>query len=105
MSFPKDRRFLKLVVFAQLLLETCQTVMLTNDIIRYFTLVYTTLDVLSDPGTSWLSIPLLIGMSTYLDDCEAIINSYRSLIEIYHSVPIKQLRPLLRGSIAIASAR
>ncbi|KJA27684.1 hypothetical protein HYPSUDRAFT_868624 [Hypholoma sublateritium FD-334 SS-4] len=61
-AFSKDRRVLKFIVFAQLLLETIQTVMLTHDMIQAFAMVYTGLDVLNDLGTKWLSIPLLIGL-------------------------------------------
>lgn len=34
--------------------------------IQAFTMVYTSIDVLNDLGTKWLSIPLLIGLSMYM---------------------------------------
>ena len=65
-AFPEDRIILRFIVIVQLLLETIQTVMLTHDIFEYFTLVYTNPNVLNEIGTLWLSIPLLIGLSTYM---------------------------------------
>ncbi|KJA27653.1 hypothetical protein HYPSUDRAFT_867066 [Hypholoma sublateritium FD-334 SS-4] len=59
-AFPEDRRFLKLNVLVQLLLETVQTVMFTYDIFHHFTRADPA--ELNEAGTSWLSITLMIGV-------------------------------------------
>ncbi|KJA27657.1 hypothetical protein HYPSUDRAFT_1094995 [Hypholoma sublateritium FD-334 SS-4] len=62
-AFPKDHRILKLIVFAQLLLETIQTALFTHDMILRFAMAYTTgISGLNEIGTLWLSVPLIIGL-------------------------------------------
>ncbi|KJA27692.1 hypothetical protein HYPSUDRAFT_34813 [Hypholoma sublateritium FD-334 SS-4] len=65
-SFPKDYRAVKLVVCAQLLLETTQTVMFTRDIVQHFTQAYTDPAGLNEVGTLWLSITLMIGLIAFI---------------------------------------
>ncbi len=63
-AFPKDHRLLKLVVFVQILLETAQTITSTYDFFQHFAAAYTDLEAIIEVGTIWISIPLMIGLST-----------------------------------------
>ena len=73
-SFPKDHRLLKLVVFVQILLETVQTITSTYDLFQHFTVAYTDMEAIIEVGTIWISIPLMIGLST----CVTIASSANS---------------------------
>lgn len=57
------------MVFAQLLLETTQTATYTYDIVHHFTMAYTNPFIIDEVGTIWISIPLMIGLSTYMHNC------------------------------------
>ncbi|KJA19852.1 hypothetical protein HYPSUDRAFT_204279 [Hypholoma sublateritium FD-334 SS-4] len=61
-AFPKDPHVLKLIVFAQLLLETTQTATSTYDLIHHVTEAYTNPNAINEVGTIWISIPLMIGL-------------------------------------------
>ncbi len=69
-AFPKDFRALKLIVFMQLLLDTTQTVIFTNEVIHQF--MATNPEVFNEIGTFWLSVPLMIGLSTHILDCSKV---------------------------------
>ncbi len=64
-AFPNDRRFVKLIVFAQFLLENVQTVMFAQYDIQHFPIAYSNPGVINDTGTLWITVTLLNGMSTY----------------------------------------
>ncbi len=64
MAFPNDRRALKLIVSSQLILETVQTVMFTQVMFRQFTLANIDPARLNEVGTLWISVSLIVGLST-----------------------------------------
>ena len=68
-AFPRDHHLLKLIVIVQLLLETIQTVMFTHDIFEHFTQAYIDPTGLNEVGTLWLSVTLMIGLSTWSYIC------------------------------------
>ena len=72
-AFPKDRRPLKLIVFMQLLLDTTQTAIFTNEVIHQF--MDTNPDVFNEIGTFWFSVPLMIGLSTHMLDYAKVNHS------------------------------
>ena len=65
-AFPNDNRFLKLLVLAQLGLETFQTVEITRDIFLFESTG--NLDI-HNFGTLWYSIPLVTGLSAFIYLC------------------------------------
>ncbi|KJA27651.1 hypothetical protein HYPSUDRAFT_867045 [Hypholoma sublateritium FD-334 SS-4] len=65
-AFPKDYRVIKVIVSAQLLLETIQTATFSHDVIHHFTIVYTRPNAIYDVGTLWISIPLMIGLIAFI---------------------------------------
>lgn len=66
-AFSKDHRIIKLIIFTQLLLEATQTTTLAIDIIQHFTEAYALgSNVLNEIGMLWISLPLMVGLSTYM---------------------------------------
>ena len=65
-AFPNDRRILKSIVFTMLLLETVQTVVLSQDTIRDFIIGFTDPSAFNAIDKAWFSIPLMTGMSAYV---------------------------------------
>ena len=68
MAFPNDHRALKLIVSAQLILETVQTVMFTQVMFQQFTLANIDPARLNEVGTLWISVSLIVGLSTCMYD-------------------------------------
>ena len=65
-AFPKDRYFLKLTVFVELFLETVQTIAVTHDVFKFFTVGFTDPAVINQVGTAWYSVPLMTGLSAFV---------------------------------------
>ena len=65
-AFPNDHRFLKLTVFLELSLETIQTVAVTHDVFKFFSVGFTNPVVINQVGTAWYSVPLMTGLSAFL---------------------------------------
>ena len=65
-AFQKDRRVHKLIVLILVLLETTQTAALTHDVILHYTAAYTDPVALDETATLWISIPMMVGLSTYI---------------------------------------
>ena len=64
-AFPNDRRFVKLIVFTQFLLENVQTIMLAQYDTQHFPIPYSNPNEFNDIGTLWITVGLLTGMSMY----------------------------------------
>ena len=64
-AFPKDCCIIKWIVLVSLLLETVQTVTMTQNIIHDFIMRCTNPAALNIIGTKWISVPLMTGMSAY----------------------------------------
>ncbi len=64
-AFPNDRRFVKLIVFTQFLLENAQTIMLAQYDTQLFSIAYSNPNELNDIRTLWITVGLFTGMSMY----------------------------------------
>ena len=65
-AFQEDRRVHKLIVLVLVLLETTQTAALTHDVILHYTAAYADPVALDETATLWISIPMMVGLSTYI---------------------------------------
>lgn len=62
-SFPKDGRVTKAVVYGIYVLELVQTLVLTDDAFARFVRGYGDLHALGTGHTDWLAIPIFTGIS------------------------------------------
>jgi hypothetical protein len=75
-AFPKDRAMLKALVYNVYLLETAQTLLLTQDIWNKVVRGFGQIDELDKIGTSWLSVSLIGGLGklvSFLDTLGIVI--------------------------------
>lgn len=66
-AFPTDRRVIKIVVFVILLLEAVQSAALTHCTFQSLITGFADPSLLNVVGTLWCSIPLITGLSAYMD--------------------------------------
>ena len=76
-AFPNDHRFLKLTVFLELSLETIQTVAVTHDVFKFFTVGFTNPVVINQVGTAWYSVPLMTGLSAFASRADTRLSARR----------------------------
>ncbi|KAG8951425.1 hypothetical protein FRC04_006196 [Tulasnella sp. 424] len=62
LSFPKDTKLIKSLVYGLFFLDTIQTVMTTHNAWHFLSSGWGNVGVLADPGWSWIAVPLFSGL-------------------------------------------
>lgn len=70
LSFPKDGRIPKSLVYTVYTIELAQTIIITRDAYTYYASGFGNLEGLDAVQTAWLSIPLFSG----LGECSAVLH-------------------------------
>ncbi|KIO31275.1 hypothetical protein M407DRAFT_220375 [Tulasnella calospora MUT 4182] len=62
LSFPRDSRLIKSLVYGLFFLDTIQTIMTTHNAWHFLSSGWGNVGVLADPGWSWIAVPLFSGL-------------------------------------------
>lgn len=62
LSFPNDSRIIKSLVYGLFFVDCVQTALTTHNAWHFLSKGWGDIAVLSDPGWSWIAVPLLSGI-------------------------------------------